>query len=134
MDLGVAMVTAMEWFNREHATSYSPSTKEFLFGKFGIDQLSLSDVSFKKLYYCLLFAKYYLTVKNRTKNKSTLVNLSNKLPSNFALKTFHSSISLIFIIHLVHIQLACLQLVFVCAFCACVPCCITLNYCSTIEL
>ena len=44
----------LEWFNREHATSYSPSTEEFLFGN---DQLSFSDVSFKKFNYCLLFAK-----------------------------------------------------------------------------
>ena len=43
------------------------------------------------------------TVKNGTKNKPTLMSLSNVLPSNFALKAFHSSISLIFIIHLVYI-------------------------------
>ena len=59
----------VEWFNREHATSFSPSTEEFLFGKFCNDQLSSSDMSLKKLNYCLLFAKHYLYCQKLNKKQ-----------------------------------------------------------------
>ena len=93
----------LEWFNREHATSYSPSTEEFLFGKLVMISYRSQTCRWKSLIIVCYLQNIISTVKNWTKNKSTLMNLSNELPSNFALKAFHSSISLIFIIHLVHI-------------------------------
>ena len=59
----------LEWFNSEHATSYSLSTEEFLFGKFDNAQLARSDGKLKRLNYCLLFAKYSLYCQKLNKKQ-----------------------------------------------------------------
>ena len=59
----------LEWFNTKHATSYSLSSKEVLFGKLDNCQLARSEGTLRKLNYCLLFAKYYLYCQKLNKKQ-----------------------------------------------------------------
>ena len=95
--------------------------RRVLIWQIGNDQLLFSDMSFKKFNYCLLFAKYYLYCQKLNKKQINFDEFKQRIGFKLHIEGFHSSISLIFIIHLVHISHACYNL----CLCVCVPCCIT---------
>ena len=76
----------LEWFNSEHATSYSLSTEEFLFGKLDNTQLARSDGTLKKLNYCLLFAKYYLYCQKLNKRKINFHKFKQRIAFKFRIE------------------------------------------------
>ena len=76
----------LEWFNSEHATSYSLSTEEFLFGKFDNAQLARSDGTLKKLNYCLLFTKYYLYCQKLNKKQINFDEFKQRIALKFRIE------------------------------------------------
>ena len=87
----------LEWFNSEHATSFSLSTEEFLFRKFDNAQLARSDGTLKKLNYCLLVICKILSLLSKLNKKQiNLDEFKQRIAFKFQMKAFLSSISLIF--------------------------------------
>ena len=76
----------LEWFNSEHATSYSLSTEENIFGKIYNAQLARSDGTPKKLNYCLLFAKYYLYCQKLNKKKINFDEFKQRIAFKFRIE------------------------------------------------
>ena len=92
------------------------STKELLFGKFGNDQLSSSDMSLKTFNYCLLFAKYYLYCQKLNNKQINFDEFKQRIAFKLRIEGL-SSFNLFNIHYLLSLYLTCLlQLAFVCTF------------------